>query len=57
MESFHIYNMTGVSLGEDLNDRQWYSVGFGRILQADMTAKEDVKRDSTVVTLKIPRYR
>lgn len=57
MESVHIYNTTGVSLGEDLNDRQWYSVGFGRILQADMTAKEEVKRGNTVVTLKIQHYR
>ena len=42
--------MTAVSLGKDLNDRQWYSVGFGGVLQADMTAKEEVKGGNTVVT-------
>lgn len=40
MESFNIYNMTSVSLGKDLSDRQQHSVGFGRILQRDVTAKE-----------------
>lgn len=36
----YIYNMASVSLGKDLSDRQQHSVGFGRILQTDMTAKE-----------------
>lgn len=43
VESFiyiYIYNMASVSLGKDLSDRQQHSVGFGRILQTDMTAKE-----------------
>lgn len=42
--------MTAVSLGKDLNDRHWYSLRFRRILQADMTAKEEVKGGNTVVT-------
>lgn len=43
-------NMTAVSLGKDLNDRQRYSVVLGRIFQGNMTVEEEVKGGNTVVT-------
>lgn len=53
MESFHICNVTALRLGNNLNDRQCYSVVLRRMFQADMTAKEKMKGISTFITLKI----